>query len=166
MPNTYFQFKKFRIDQVRSGMKVTTDSCLFGAWIANHIKKHHPEPSKVLDIGTGTGLLALMMGQVTQNTRIDAIEMNEESFCEAKENFENSKWSDRLAAYHTSIQNFQPQEKYDLIICNPPFFKDNLKGAKRNKNQAIHNDSLSIDDLSKGINELLTRDGSAYVMYP
>ena len=166
MPNTYFQFKQFRIEQAQSGMKVTTDGCLFGAWVADWIKQQAFEPRRILDIGTGTGLLSLMLAQVTSNTEIDAIEINESAYDEASANFSASPWFDRFNISHRSIQDFKNEQPYDLIICNPPFFKDNLKGNQTNKNQAVHSDTLSIEELVAGIDQLLDNDGIAFVMYP
>jgi len=166
VPNTYFQFKQFRIDQENSGMKVTTDSCLFGAWVANDIVSKKKEPRKILDIGTGTGLLSLMLAQVTSNSKIVAIEINQESYQEALSNFSNSKWADRLSILHKSIQDINMKSSFDLIICNPPFFTNHLKGNHQDKNQAIHNESLPVELLAKKINLLLSKDGSAYIMYP
>lgn len=166
MSNTYFQFRQFRIDQKRSGMKVTTDGCLFGAWVANQLLKNENEPSRILDIGSGTGLLSLMLGQVTHQTQIDAVEVNDDAFEEASRNFSNSDWSDRLQCFHSSIQKFLPDHKYDIIICNPPFFGKNQKGRQSGKNLAVHNDSLSMEELSIAISRHISDTGMAYVLYP
>lgn len=164
MANTYFQFKQFLINQEKSGMKVTTDSCLFGAWIASQITSI--EHSKILDIGTGTGLLSLMLAQVTIDTQIDAIDINQNAFLEANENFVQSIWSNRLSCIHISLQDYQASIKYDIIVCNPPFFKDNYKGQKSDKNQAIHSDHLSVEELIDGIKRNLKATGKAYILYP
>ena len=166
MPNTYFQFKQFRIDQERSGMKVTTDGCLFGAWVARYIQQFGEQAKHILDIGTGTGLLSLMIAQTTGESQIDAIEINKSAFEEANYNFHQSPWSDQVSCHHTSLQNFQPDKKYQHIVCNPPFFKDNLKGNQTNKNQALHNDHLPMEDLVDGINRLLADDGEVFILYP
>ncbi|WP_179213445.1 tRNA1(Val) (adenine(37)-N6)-methyltransferase [Ekhidna lutea] len=166
MPNTYFQFKQFRIEQAQSGMKVTTDGCLFGGWVASEIQKFKKEPSQILDIGTGTGLLSLMLAQVSELSRIDTVEINEQAFGEATQNFKESKWSDRLSGHQTSIQDFQTDEKYDLIICNPPFFKNSKQGADSGKNQALHSSSLEAEDLLDHAIRLLDPDGSFYLIYP
>jgi tRNA1Val (adenine37-N6)-methyltransferase len=164
MANTYFQFKQFLINQKKSGMKVTTDGCLFGAWVADQIKG--APPKRVLDIGAGTGLLSLMLAQATQSSQIDALEINENAFTEATDNFNISKWNDRLTCIHSSLQEHQSTEKYNLIICNPPFFANNPKGDKANKNQALHSDSLSAEELMGGIADLMKSTGKAYVLYP
>lgn len=166
MSNTFFQFKQFRINQAQAGMKVTTDACLFGAGVAAYIEKRQVEPAQLLDIGTGTGLLALMLAQATTSTEITAIEMNELSVSEAAGNFSTSPWKERLRVNRTSLQDFDSDAKYDLIICNPPFFGKNQKGRIRNKNQAVHNDHLSMEDLTHGIHRLLANDGEVWVLYP
>lgn len=166
MPNSYFQFKQFRIDQERSGMKVTTDACLFGALIADHIRRSENKPNRVLDIGTGTGLLALMTAQVTEDTQIDGVDMNKHAHFEALNNFNGSSWKKRLTSTHTYIQKFRSSSIYDLIVCNPPFFGKNLKGKHSHKNQAMHNDHLSMEELSESIHRLLSEDGIAWILYP
>ncbi|MEQ8906511.1 methyltransferase [Ekhidna sp.] len=165
MPNSYFQFKQFRIEQGRSGMKVTTDGCLFGGWVANEVQRAD-EPTRILDIGAGTGLLSLMLAQVTKESQIDAIEINKNAYQEATQNFKDSKWSDRLFCYQTSIQDFQADQKYNLIICNPPFFKDSQEGDNVNKNQALHSSSLDATDLLNHIIRLLDSNGCCYLLYP
>ncbi|MEM7298330.1 MAG: methyltransferase [Bacteroidota bacterium] len=165
MPNTYFQFQQFRINQEQSGMKVTTDACLFGAWVANQIRQG-TEPNQILDIGTGTGLLSLMLAQVTKNSHIEAVEINARAFVEAKDNFNDSNWKDRLISVQSSIQTYQTSEKYDLIICNPPFFKDSQKGKEKDKNQALHSDGLTKEDLLESVIQLLAKNGRFYLLYP
>ncbi|MFK7952740.1 MAG: tRNA1(Val) (adenine(37)-N6)-methyltransferase [Ekhidna sp.] len=164
MPNTYFQFKQFLINQERSGMKVTTDGCLFGAWVANKIAAS--PPGWVLDIGAGTGLLSLMLAQVTESTEIEALEMNKNAHTEASNNFNQSLWSSRLKCTHSSLQEFASNKKYDLIICNPPFFKDNFKGQQVGKNQAIHSDHLPVEELINGVLKNINTTGNAYILYP
>ncbi len=165
MPNTYFQFQQFRIDQEKSGMKVTTDACLFGAWVADQIKRAS-EPGKVLDIGTGTGLLALMLAQVTKESQIDVVEINDQAFKEANSNFKHTNWRGRLNIFHQPIQDFFTTTKYDLIICNPPFFQNSMEGQVQHKNQALHSTSLSMKELVQRVTKLLSSKGRFYVLYP
>lgn len=166
MPNNYFQFKQFRIDQEHVGMKVTTDGCLFGAWVAHIIQHEQYEPKNILDVGSGTGLLSLMVAQVTATSQIEAIEINEDAYQQSLLNFKNSPWSKRLVASNISAQSFKPRRKYDLIITNPPFFSKNLKGQISAKNQAIHNDEMPQHILLRGISNWLSEDGKLYIMYP
>lgn len=147
-------------------MKVTTDACLFGAWVAKEIENTKAEPKRILDIGAGTGLLSLMLAQVADQSAIDAVEINTDAYQEASENFDKSPWNDRLTCYSSSIQDFKTKEQYGWIICNPPFFSKNQKGHKQNKNQAIHDDSLSLGDLIRKVNELLKDDGTLFMLLP
>lgn len=166
MPNSFFQFKQFKITQARSGMKVTTDACLFGAWISRQLVNAGTEPDRVLDIGTGTGLLALMIAQATRGTEIEGIDLNKEAYEEALNNFKESTWSNRLACFNQSLQSFRSPQQYDLIVCNPPYFGKNQKGLTGDRNQAIHNDHLSMEELSIGINKHLKTSGEAWILYP
>lgn len=163
MPNTHFQFKQFRIDQAKSGMKVTTDGCLFGAWVSDQMK--NSQVRQVLDIGTGTGLLTLMLAQNT-TALFTAVEYHSLAFEEAILNISQSPWNERITVHHCPIQDFQSDTAFDLIICNPPFFHQNKKGEQGHRNTAIHSDSLSIPDLVLSISRLLEETGVAYVMYP
>lgn len=159
MANSYFQFKKFRIEQAKAGMKVTTDACYMGSAIPLF-------GQRILDIGAGTGLLTLMTAQRTQDSLIDAIEIDQDAYLQAQENIGHSSWADRINIHHTSLQNFKPDQPYDQIICNPPFFKANQKGQSAQKNKALHNDLLPFDELAKHAAELLSEKGSFWVMYP
>ncbi len=165
MSNTYFQFKQFRVDQELSGMKVTTDACLFGGWVVQTLKKSI-EPKQVLDIGTGTGLLSLMVAQATNTSHFTAIEINEDAYKEASFNFKNSPWSERLTCIHTSIQAFETKKKFDCIICNPPFFHNSQKGENLNKNQALHSGDLTTQDLLSAVCRLLHPEGHFYLLLP
>ncbi len=163
MPNFYFQFKQFLIRQEKSGMKVTTDGCLLGAWVAEHF--HDNTVKQVLDIGTGTGLLTLMLAQKL-HARFDAVEVNQDAFAEASSNFKNSPWSERIKSHHAPIQEFEADSKYDLIICNPPFFKGNQEGRSEAKNLAIHDQTLPMTDLLSAADRLLAETGKLAIMYP
>lgn len=159
MPNSYFQFKQFRIEQGAAGMKVTTDGCLLGATVPC------PTSGRVLDIGAGTGLLSLMLAQRC-TLPIDAIEINADAYCQAKENIANSPWADRIHLTHTALQDYSPEHLYEQIICNPPFFAGHHKGKSANKNQALHSDTLPMKDLVEKAVELLSPKGQLWVMYP
>ena len=162
MPNSYFQCQQFRVDQRESGMKVTTDACLFGAWVGSIIK----EPKTILDIGAGTGLLALMLAQKTQNSRIDAVEMEQRASQEAHANFHKSPWRDRLTLYHQPIQAFTHQSRYEIIVTNPPFFEASQKGTDPAKNDAIHEATISQKELHQHVSRLLQPNGELFVLYP
>ena len=147
MPNNWFRFKQFTIQQEHVAMKVGTDGVLLGAWASV------PGPgSRVLDVGTGTGLIALMMAQRTRDVWVDAIEIDPSSARQANENIQNSPWKDRMNCIHSSFQDYASQCKYqyDLIICNPPFFSASTKAPYKEKNLARHDDSLSLKDIFKG----------------
>ncbi|MEO7317044.1 MAG: methyltransferase [Ginsengibacter sp.] len=171
MRNTYFQFKEFTVHQHKSGMKVCTDSCLFGAWIAYKIalssseNSSHIGPEKILDIGTGTGLISLMLAQKS-TAQIQAVEIEVNAFEQAKENFISSTWADRLKAIHSDIKEFNPAEKFDLIISNPPFFEHDLKSAAHHKNLAKHHDGLLLKDLLISIENLLAGNGKFALLIP
>ena len=166
MANNYFQFKKFTVRQDKCAMKVSTDACIQGAWAARYFSKHTIQ--HVLDIGTGTGLLSLMLAQQLSTAAISAIEINEQACEQARENFNLSPWHNRLDAQHSSLQNFMlgNEGKYDVIICNPPFFHNQLQSAQKERNDARHSVSLDKEQLAIGVSTLLTREGSCCVLYP
>ena len=163
--NSYFSFKQFIIQQDKCAMKVCTDACLFGAWVANKLETEKDKPSNILDIGTGTGLLSLMLAQKITAT-IHAVEMDENTFTQAKENFENSIFSNQITAYQKDILDFESEEKYDCIISNPPFFENQLKSDDEARNKAMHATTLSLENLLKKIKELLSNKGRAYLLLP
>ncbi len=146
-------------------MKVCTDSCLFGAWIANKIETKIIEPKRILDIGSGTGLLSLMAVQKS-SAIIDAVEIDENSFLQTKENFTKSKWGKRLEAFHADIKNWVPLNKYDLIISNPPFYENDLRSLNKNKNRAKHHDALTLKELLQSIKNNLSDKGNFAVLLP
>ena len=122
-------------------------------------------PARILDIGTGSGLLALMLAQKS-SAKIDAVEIETNAFDQASENFAESPWSSRLKAFHADIKQFIPGEKYDLIISNPPFFENDLKSAAHTKNLAKHTDGLLLKDLLLVIEDLLTKQGKFSLLLP
>lgn len=163
MPNNWFRFKQFTIEQEHTAMKVGTDGVLLGAWTSV------PEPgSRVLDVGCGTGLIALMIAQRTRNVKVDALEIDPASASQAKENFLNSPWKDRISCMHTSFQDYASRcnKLYDLIICNPPFFSSSSKTASKEKNLARHDNSLSLKDLIKGSVALIKKEGLISLILP
>jgi tRNA1Val (adenine37-N6)-methyltransferase len=146
-------------------MKVCTDACILGAWIADKIESGQISASSILDIGAGTGLLSLMLAQKS-SAKIDAIEIEKNTFTEAVENFNQSLWYDRLQAFHMDVKNFTPAEKYDFIICNPPFYEDDLLSPIQNKNVAKHDKALSLNELISVIKNLINSSGSFAVLLP
>jgi len=141
-------------------MKVNTDGVLLGAWADVGVAK------AILDIGTGTGVIALMMAQRNAEAIIDAIDIDEDAFAQARDNFQNSIWSKRLYAHHVSLQDYCPAERYDLIISNPPYFIDDSKTEDHQKNIAKHSISLSYKELIAGISRLLADGGGAFLVLP
>lgn len=154
-----FQFKHFTITQDNTAMKVGTDGVLLGAW-SNHNGNHF------LDIGTGTGLIALMLAQRNSTAVIDAIEIDKAAAEQAKDNFNNSTWSERLTILNSSIQDFKPAKKYDLIVCNPPFFINSTKAPNQSRTTARHNDDLPFDELINTVKRLLSTKGIFSVILP
>ncbi len=145
-------------------MKVTTDGCLFGAWTALNIKQSAFDIHRILDIGTGTGLLSLMLAQ-KYAVQIDAVEIDTAAACEAKNNFESSTWKDTLTIYKTAIQQFE-SKRYDCILTNPPFFDGDLKSDNAKRNLALHSSALSLQDLLANITRLLLPTGRFAILLP
>jgi tRNA1Val (adenine37-N6)-methyltransferase len=165
MANSFFQFKQFRIEQGHCGMKVTTDACLFGAIASKQICES-TQPQNILDIGTGTGILSLMLAQSCLTAEIHALEIDQDAFEQANLNFQRSPWSDRITIEHSNFQDFKSGSKFDLIISNPPFFSKNQLGVDPQKNLALHNESLSVEQLAAGINKNLNDNGLLFLLYP
>lgn len=162
MPNPYFQFKQFTVQQDRCAMKVCTDACLFGAIVA-HTKS---SAGNCLDIGAGTGLLSLMFAQQNPQALIDAVEIDPEAAAQAEENFKASPWKENLHIIRADIRSFAPDRKYDLVFSNPPFFEDDLRSADARKNKAKHDTGLSLAELLKQANALLSDNGVFAVLVP
>ena len=165
MRNNFFRFKQFIIHQEKCAMKVCTDACLFGGWAAHG---SGAAGRNLLDIGTGTGLLALMFAQKNPDTIIDAVEIDKSAAEQAKENFERSPWKERLHAYNLSIQEFAltPLKKYDVIISNPPFYENELNSEDQKRNLALHSAELNLEGLIAAVDKLLIQDGNFFVLLP
>jgi tRNA1Val (adenine37-N6)-methyltransferase len=160
MANDYFVFKQFTIHQDISAFKVGTDGVLLGAAV------DISGVARILEIGTGTGLIAIMLAQ-RSNAEIVAIEPDKDSFNQASENVSLCRWRDRIKVEHTDLQNFNPGEvKYDLVVTNPPYFTDSLKSPDPKRSAARHNDSLSSQDILKGVSKLLETAGRFQMIMP
>jgi tRNA1Val (adenine37-N6)-methyltransferase len=174
-----FRFKQFTIHQDKCAMKVGTDGVLLGAWASTR-----NNPNSILDIGTGTGLIALQLAQRSDASTIDSIEIDDSAFEQAVENFENSNWGDRLFCYHASLHEFTKEidEEYDLIVSNPPFYTPTLsstslpsrqaglpKGEKaisEARIKARFYDSLPFESLIDSVSKLLSKNGVFSVIIP
>ena len=141
-------------------MKVGTDGVLLGAWADLSTSQY------VLDIGTGSGLIALIVAQRTSTTQIDAIEIDSAAYQEATENIENSPWKDRIQLFHGAIQLFSPEKKYDTILCNPPFFVNSTLCPQTKRTIARHCTTLSFTDLFEAVRRLLSPDGKFHLILP
>ena len=159
MANSVFEFKEFKVRQDKCLMKISTDSVLLGAWV-------NPGKAKtVLDIGTGTGIIALMLAQ-RSNAAIDSIDIDADACEQAKENFTNSKWSERLNIHHNSLQKFSSKKKYDIIVSNPPYFPCPNTHKEKLGAQAKYRHKMSFVDLADCVDRLLSPKGSFYVILP
>ncbi|NDW12710.1 methyltransferase domain-containing protein [Bacteroides sp. 214] len=159
MANSYFRFQQFTIWQDKCAMKVGTDGVLLGAWA--------PVTSacRVLDIGTGTGLVALMLAQRSE-ARITAIEIDGEAAEQARENVAQSPWQARIEVLHGDFLCYEPAEKFDLIVSNPPYFVDSLHSPDAQRTNARHNNTLTYDTLLQHAAALLHPLGSIALILP
>ena len=158
-----FQFKQFSVAQDRCAMKVGTDAVLLGAWSAlDHM------PNTILDIGSGTGILALIMAQRSTAELIDALEIDADAYEQCVYNFETSDWGDRLFCYHASLDEFvdEIEDTYDLIISNPPFYTDHFKSRNEARNKARFEDALPFEELLTSASKLLSVTGQLNVIIP
>lgn len=157
-----FRCKEFQVIQEKNVMKVNSDGMLLGAWA------NGDNASKMLDIGTGTGIIALMLAQRYPEAEVHGIEIDETSAAEAKTNFQNSPWSNRMTLIEDAIQNYAriTDEKYDLIVSNPPFFTGGTHSSNTNKSQVRHTIKLSHGDLLIAVHRLLSQEGRFEVILP
>ncbi|NBL64649.1 methyltransferase [Flavobacterium sp. NST-5] len=158
-----FQFKQFTINQDRCAMKIGTDGVLLGAW--------SPIPENifsVLDVGAGTGIIALMLAQRSFAEQIDALEIDEEAYEQAVENFENSPWGHRLFCFHAGLDEFveEPEDEYDLIISNPPFYSENYSSGDEKRDQARFSEAMPFEELIDAAALLLSENGIFSVIIP
>jgi tRNA1Val (adenine37-N6)-methyltransferase len=158
-----FKFKQFFVNQDQCAMKIGTDAVLLGAWTSI---EHNP--NSVLDIGSGTGIITLMVAQRCFAQTIDAIEIDEFAYEQCVENFESSPWSDRLFCYHASLKEFtdEVEDKYDLIISNPPFYSDAFKSKNKQRDLARFSEALPFEHLLESVSNLLSEEGRFSVIIP
>lgn len=161
--STTFNFKQFKIEQNRCAMKIGTDAVLLGAWtpLINN-------PYSILDIGTGTGVIALMLAQRSNAEQIDAIEIDDAAFEQAIDNFEASPWNERLYCFHAGLDEFmdEPEDEYDLIISNPPFYTEDYKTKNTQRDLARFEEALPFEDLVEAADLLLSENGIFSIIIP
>ncbi len=156
-----FHFKKFSVHHDRCAMKVGTDAVLLGAWVNVN------EARTILDVGTGSGVIALMIAQRTNSdARIDAVEIEKNDSEQARENVLNSPWPKKILVYQNSLQEFHPEHRYDLIVSNPPYFINSLLPPSQERTKARHNNDLTFEELITHSLRLLKSDGRLAVILP
>jgi tRNA1Val (adenine37-N6)-methyltransferase len=157
-----FQFKQFAISDQNTAMKIGTDGILLGSWV------DCTQANEILDIGTGTGVIAIMCAQKNQHATITALELDEGAVKDANHNVENCPWSNRIQVVHTSLQLFEQEteKKYDCIISNPPFFENSQKANNEGRLKARHTDTLHYTDLMRYAERHLTEKGMLSLILP
>lgn len=163
MSNSWFKFKQFNLQQEHSAMKVGTDGVLLGAWAGTGNHK------KALDIGCGTGLIALMLAQRYSDLIIDAVEIDGSSCIDARKNINDSPWKDRISLYNMAIQDFKKNVEmasYDLILSNPPYFRHSLKPLDESRAAARHDETLELNEIIEISSVLLNPDGILGMIIP
>src|SRR4051812_37120730 len=161
MSDSTFRFRQFTVHQDKCAMKVGTDAVLLGSWIRPGLSRY------ILDIGTGTGLLALMIAQKSF-AGIDAIDIDQGAFFQATENVRISPWYSRIYIYHQSFQNFSKTttKQYDLVVTNPPYFHDASKPSIESRIHARHDDQLTFLELANGVKKVISPEGKFYLILP
>lgn len=160
MPNPFFSFKQFTIYHDLCAMKVGTDGVLLGAW-TNCI-----QANRILDVGSGSGLISLMLAQRCPNARIDAIDIDDKAFEQTKINFSNSRFEKQLKAFHKNFLLYEPEYSYDLIVSNPPYFNDSLNSPDKARTIARHTSSLNMESLILHAFKLLQPSGRLAFILP
>ena len=161
-----FKFKEFTVHQDKTAMKVGTDGVLLGAWCSVD-----DYPDTILDIGSGTGVISLMIAQRSDAMTIDAVEIDENAYEQTVANFEESDWGDRLYCYNATFNEFaeeiaEEEETYDLIVSNPPFYNDDFETDDVARNKARFTSSLSFKELIVGVSKILSEKGKFCVVIP
>ena len=155
-----FRFKQFAVEQEDVAMKVGTDGVLLGAWARCE------DAERILDIGTGTGVIALQMAQRNLAAQVQAVEIDETAAKRARANFDMSPWAERLTVEQTAVQEFAPSEKFDLIISNPPYFVDSLLPPDAKRSTARHTNDLTFEELDIAVCRLLDDNGRFALILP
>jgi tRNA1Val (adenine37-N6)-methyltransferase len=166
MANSFFSFKQFTIHQDRCAMKVTTDACLFGAWIGEELKCSTENYTSCLDIGAGTGLLSLLLAQKLAEYSFTAVEIDKEAAAQAADNCQNSPWKNRINIIQADVREISLSSKVDLIISNPPFYEDDLRSPHANKNRAHHDESLLLKEVIDLVQQHLQSNGKFFLLLP
>ncbi|MDY0780306.1 tRNA1(Val) (adenine(37)-N6)-methyltransferase [Tenacibaculum sp. IB213877] len=161
-----FKFKEFTVHQDKTAMKIGTDAVLLGAWCS--VDKY---PDTILDVGSGTGVITLMLAQRCNAMTVDAVEVEENAYEQTVENFEQSDWGDRLFCYNASFQEFademaEEEEEYDLIVSNPPFYTAEYETENDARNKARFTTSLSFENLLQGVSKILAEEGLFATVIP
>ncbi len=158
-----FEFKQFSVQQDRCAMKIGTDGVLLGAWTPIDL-----DPESILDIGAGTGIIALMLAQRTNAHQIDAIEIDADAYEQATDNFENSPWNDRLYCFHAGLDEFidEPEDEYDIIVSNPPFYSEDFKTGSDTRDLARFQDAMPFEDLIEAASIFLSDEGVFSTIIP
>lgn len=165
MHNDYFSFKQFTIRQDRCAMKVGTDGVLLGAWAHTEIVSEDRD-LRILDIGTGTGLIALMMAQRYPMAHVTAIEIDAEASVQAQENVEDSPFSERIKVHNVALQDYKEKNTFEIIVSNPPYFMDSLKTPDTRRTMARHTDTLTYEVLFSFATSMLSDDGVFAIVLP
>lgn len=147
-------------------MKVSTDACLFGAWVASQIRLDPVLPTTALDIGGGTGLLSLMLAQAHPGLRITCLEINREAAEQAAGNVQESPWSNRICVMNGDVKEADQRHQYEIIVSNPPFYEQDLSSPDANRNQAHHDASLNMEQLLESIDRLMSENGYFFLLLP
>jgi tRNA1Val (adenine37-N6)-methyltransferase len=165
MPKDIFQFKQFAVRQDKCAMKAGTDGVLLGAWVNLDFpvpKEHY----RALDIGTGTGIIALMIAQRKENLYTDAVEKDFDAYCQCVRNSQNSPFGHRIYPRPFALQEFEPDTLYDLTVSNPPYFSRSLKSTDDKRNTARHNDDLPLKTLIENSLKMLADRGRIALILP
>ena len=159
--SSHFHFKHFTVRHDRCTMKVGTDAVLLGAWV------NVTDAQSILDIGTGSGVIALVLAQRTkESVRIESVEIEKDDADQALENFNSSPWSSRMSVHHVPLQEFRPSHQFDMIVTNPPYFNRSLEPPSTKRQQVRHTTTLSYDELLSAVVRLLAENGRFNLILP